>query len=151
MCTGAEVALLATMAGSTAIQVSQQKKLSDFQADQANANADAEKQAGELRAEKARERAKHIAASARAALAASGIDLDSVSANLINKDIVERGEKDAFVQELNAEDRATALRQQADVFNLQGDQAVVAGVANLSSSAISTGVRKDGSWYGMGG
>lgn len=151
MCTGAEIALLGTAIGGTAIQVSQQKKLADFQADQANANANTEKQAGEIRAEKARERARHIAASARASLAASGLDLDSVTANLINQDIVKRGEEDAFTQTLNAEDRATALRQQADVFNLRGDQAVVSGVANVASSAISTGVRKDGSWYGMGG
>lgn len=151
MCTGAEIALIAVAAGGTAITVKNQKDIADFQAEQAKANAQAEKDAGEIRAEQARERARRIAASARASLAASGLDIDSITGNLINKDIIMRGEQDAFAQTLNAEDRATALRQQADVFKLRGDQAVSSGVANFSSTAISTGARKDGTWYGMGG
>jgi len=151
MCTGAEIALIAVAAGGTAITVKNQKDLADFQADQAKANAETEKQAGQIRAEQTRERASRIAASARASLAASGVNIDSVTGNLINKDITMRGEEDAFFQEMNAEDRATALRQQADVFNLRGKQAVTEGVANVASSAISTGVRNDGTWYGMGG
>lgn len=151
MCTGAEAALLIGSTAGTAISIKQQGDLADFQESQARANADAEQQAGELRAEKTRERALRIAASARATLAASGVNIDSVTGNLINKDILERGEQDAFIQTLNAKDRATALRQQADIFNLQGDQSFVSGVTDLADSAISTGARKDGSWYGMGG
>jgi len=151
MCTGAEIAILASMAAGTAISVNQQNKMANFQEAQAKQSAVEETQAGELRAEQARERAKRIAASARANMAASGVNIDSVTSNLINKDIIARGEKDAFTETLNAADRATALRQQADVFNLQGRQAVTAGVVNLATSAIATGARRDGSWYGRGG
>ena len=151
MCTGAEVALLVAAGASTAITVHNQKEQADFQADQAKANAETERQAGEIKAQKARERARRVAASARAAIAASGLDVNSVSANLINKDIIERGEEDAFVQTLNAEDRASALRQQANVFKLEGKQAVSSGVARFGSSAVSAGARSDGTWYGYGG
>lgn len=151
MCTGAEVALLAATVASTAATVEHQKDVAEFQADQARARADTEKQAGEIRAEKARERAKRVASSARAAMAASGVDIDSVTGNLINKDIIMRGEEDAFAETLNAQDRATALRQQADVFNMRGRQAQTAGAANIATTAISTGARSNGSWYGVGG
>jgi hypothetical protein len=151
MCTGAEIAMIAVAVAGTAITVKNQQDMADFQEKQAKANADAERQAGEIRAQQARDRARRIAASARASLAASGVNIDSVTGNLINKDITMRGEQDAFAQTLNAEDRATALRQQADVFKLRGDQAVSSGVANLSSTVISTGARQDGTWYGMGG
>lgn len=129
MCTGAEAALLVASIGSTAIAVEQQRDVAKFQAGQARANADAEKQAGEIRAQKARDRAQRLASTARATLAASGIDIDSVTANLINKDILIRGERDAFVETLDAEDRATALRQQADIFSLRKQQATIAGGA----------------------
>jgi len=146
MCTGFEFAALAATAVGTAVTVKNQQDIAGFQADQANANAETEKQAGEMRAAKTRERGKRIAASARAAMAASGVDIDSVTGNLINKDIVERTEQDAFTETLNAGDRATALRQQADVFSLRGSQAATAGVANFASSAISIGGQAG--WYG---
>jgi len=150
MCTGVELALLGATAATTAISVNQQQKMDDFQEAQAKANAVVEKDAGEIRAQQARDRAKRIAASARAALAASGLNIDSVTGNLINKDIMIRGEQDATTEMLNATDRATAIRQQADVFNLKGKQAMTAGVTDFASSAISTGARKDGTWYGYG-
>lgn len=151
MCTGVEIALLAASAATTAISVTQQQKTANFQEAQAKANAATEAQAGEIRAEQARERARRIAASARASLAASGINIDSVSGNLINKDIIMRGEQEASAEIMGATDRATALRQQADIFGLQSRQAATAGLATFASSAISTGARKDGTWYGYGG
>ena len=146
MCTGSELALIAAAvgAGSAIHQGNQQKKLANFQAEQANANANAEREAGEIRAEQARERAMRVAASARASLAASGVNIDSITGNLINKDIIKRGEKDAFTETLNAEDRATALRQQADVFRLRGRQAQQAGYIRAANSAIKSGSQ----WHG---
>jgi hypothetical protein len=145
MCTGAEVALL--MAGaSTAITVKQQRDVAGFQQEQATALAEEQKAAGEIRADKVRERAKRVAASARAAMAASGLDITSITGGLIEKDIFKRGEEGAFTEELQAEDRATALRQQADVFSLRKSQAAMAGAADFGQSAISIGGKSG--WYG---
>lgn len=149
MCTGLEVAALVAATAGTAISVKQQSDMADFQAEQASANADTERQAGEIRAQQSRERARKVAASARASLAASGIDVGSPSADLINKDIIERGEKDAFTQTVDATDRATALRQQADISSLRGSQAQVAGALNIASSVISTGANS-GAWGSQG-
>lgn len=149
MCTGVELALVAgglSTAG-TLIGVQQQQELADFQAEQATANAETAQQAGEIAAEKTRERARKVAAAARASLAASGIDIGSPSAELINKDILERGEKDAFVQTADAGDRASRLRQQADVFSLRGAQAPIAGATQIGQTVISTGTGA-GFWGG---
>lgn len=152
MCTGAELALVAggLSAAGTVIGVQQQQELANFQAEQASANAETEQQAGEIRAEKTRERARKVAAAARASLAASGIDIGSPSAELINKDILERGEQDAFTQTSDASDRASRLRQQADVFSLRGRQAPLVGALQIGQSAISL-AGTQGAWGSTAG
>jgi hypothetical protein len=145
MCTGAEAVLLAKT-GAIGVSAIQARKLAKFQSAQASANAQAEEDAGELRAEKFRQRAKRVASSARAALAASGVGIDSITANLINKDIIERGELDASVEVSDAKDRATALRQGADIAKLRGRQAITSGIINIGASAVALNNQPSGRW-----
>lgn len=151
MCTGAEVALLVSAgvsAGSAIYSGEQQKDLADYQARQARADADAQKQAADIQAEKLRERAKRVAASARAALAASGVSLDSETAVAINKDIIERGEMDASTAQFDGLDAASRLRSQAQALRMQGNSARVAGYAQAGSAIVSYG--NTAGWYGSG-
>lgn len=151
MCTGAEIALIGAAVAGTGSAIysgEQQKDLADYQAKQANADADTERQAAEIRGDKIREKAKSHAASVRASLAASGVSLDSVSANLINKDIIQRGEEDALVGNNDSADAASRLRAQASALRAQGRGAQVAGYAKAGSTALSGYAGYKGGWYG---
>lgn len=134
-------------AGSSIASGYQQNQMASYQAKQANADAQAQKDAGEIEAEKIRDRAKRIAATARANLAASGISIDSPTANLINKDLIERGELDASTAVNNADDAASRLRQRAEALKLEGQGAIYQGYAGAAKSAISTYGKSKG-WYG---
>ena len=152
MCTGAEIALIfaTTVSAGAAIQSGeQQKDYNAYLAKQAEYDADTERQAGEIRAEQRREQARRVAATARANLAASGVDIDSETANAINADIIRRGEIDALTGVDDSLDTAGRLRQQAAGLRLQGRQAQTAGYAQAASTIASYGANSG--WYGSGG
>lgn len=151
MCTGATVALLAAAAIGTGTAIysgQQQKAAMKYQADQAEADAIAEKGAAQVRAEKIRERARAQAAAAKAAIAASGVNVNSETANLINEDIIKRGEMDAETGVTDSLDAAARLRAQATSLRISGSSAQTAGYANAASTALTAyGGYKSG-WYG---
>lgn len=152
MCTGPEVAMLfasGVSAGSAIMQGEQQKDYNEYLAKQAEADADTERQAGEIRAKERREQARRIAASARANIAASGLDVDSVTANAINADIIKRGELDALTDVDNSLDAATRMRAQASGLRFDGRQAQTGGYAQAASTIASYGAASG--WYGGGG
>lgn len=151
MCTGAEIALIAAAAAGTGSAIysgQQQEKLAEYQAAQSEADANTEKQAAQIRGDKIRERAKSQAASIRASLAASGVSLDSVTANMINKDVIQGAEEDALIGINDASDAAGRLRAQAGVLRIQGRNAKIAGYAKGASSALSAYSGSQGGWYG---
>lgn len=151
MCTGAEIALIgaaAIGAGSAIYSGQQQKAAAEYQADQAEADAIAEKGAAQVRAEKIRERARTQAAAARAAIAASGMNVNSQTSDLINEDIIRRGEMDAETGVNDSLDAAARLRAQATSLRSSGSAAQTAGYANAASTALTAyGGYKSG-WYG---
>lgn len=70
MCTGVEIALVASSvlaAGGAVVQGQQQQKMANYQAAQAEADADAAKAAAKVQAEKIRKAGQHQAAQANAA------------------------------------------------------------------------------------
>jgi len=147
---GVEAALItATLvsAGSAIMQGRQQEKMYEYQAEQAEADAETAKQAAELKAEKIRERARSLAASTRAAMAGSGVSVDSITANLINKDIIKKAEEDALLGVDDADSMANRLRAGASIDRLRGESARVAGYGNAASSAISLyGYARQNGW-----
>lgn len=150
MCDPISVALIATSvtAGSAIYSGYQQKEMANYQAAQARADANAEEQAAAIRAEKIREQAKRQASSVRAALAASGVSIDSESANLINKDTIRRGELDAITGVNDATDAAGRLRAQATSLRYAGNSAVVAGYASAAGTALTSYSAYKSGWYG---
>lgn len=141
MCTGIEIALIASAgvsAGASVMSGMQQKEISKGQARQAEADANAAKGEAQVRADMIRKITQQKAASARAAIAASGGSLDSASASLINTDIVKRGEMDALTGVNDGMDTASRLRASAKSLRTAGSQAAVAGVVNAGTTALST-------------
>ncbi len=150
MCDPVTLAIIATTvsAGSAVMSGQQQKETANYQARQADADAEAEKGAAAVRAQKIREITRQRAASATAATAASGLDVDSTSANLINADIIKRGEMDALTGIDDSMDQASRLRAQAQGLRIGGKQAQMAGYAQAVGSAISTTSQVKSGWYG---
>lgn len=149
MCTGVEIALIAgtaISAGSAVAAGEQQKDMANYQAKQAQADARAEQDAAEIQGDKIREHSKRVASAARAAMAASGLSLESETANAINADIIKRGEKDALTGIDDSADMASRLRAQAQGLKLAGRSAQVAGYAKAGSSVLSTGYTAG--WWG---
>lgn len=152
MCTGAEAFLIfstAVSAGTAIHSANQQKDYNEYLGKQAEADSRTERQAAEIKAAERREQARRVAASARANLAASGIDVDSETANAINKDIIQRGETDALTDIDNSLDAAARMREQASVYRMRGQQAQIAGYAQATSTIASYG--NASGWYGGSG
>jgi hypothetical protein len=148
---GVETALIVAAvasAGASVMAGQQQKEVYKGQAKQAEADANAAKGDAKVRAEMIGKITQQKAASARAAIAASGGSLDSASATLINTDIVKRGEMDALIGVNDGMDTASRLRASAKSLRTAGSQAAVAGVVNAGTSALSTYAGYQAGWYG---
>lgn len=151
MCTGMELALVAAtgiQAGSAIMQGQQQKDMYEYQAAQADADAETARQAGEIKAERIRKKARSVAASTRAALAAKGLSVSGETSNLINKDIAEQSELDAILGIDDANSAASRLRADASLDRLRGSSAQTAGFLNAGSSALATYGQYKAGWYG---
>lgn len=151
MCTGVEIALIASAgisAGSAIASGEQQKDMANYQAKQAQADARTAQDAAAIEGDKIREHSKRVASAARAAMAASGLSLESETANAINADIIKRGEKDALIGNDDGADMASRLRAQAQGLKIAGRSAQTAGYANAASSALSSYSASGGGWYG---
>ncbi|MDQ3056472.1 MAG: hypothetical protein M3Q96_01800 [Pseudomonadota bacterium] len=125
MCVTATVALIAGLA-STAIgtgatlyasdtAAKQQESNLKYQADQANADAAAEKGAAMVEADRIRKAGKMQRAQATAAAAASGVDVNSPTAIRIDEEITKNSETDALLTILNGNDRSQRMNNQASV------------------------------------
>lgn len=131
------MAATAVSAYSSIQQGNQQKEWADYQADQANADAKADRGASEVHAEKIRKMARMQAGEATAGLAAAGVDTGAGTAININKDITARGEEDALTTILNGVDKSRRMNTEAAALRVQGSQAQSAGYMNAASTALS--------------
>jgi hypothetical protein len=141
------VASAVVSAGSAIQSGRQQKAFANYQADQAEADAAAEKGAALVRAERIRSIARKTRGSARADLAAAGVSVGEGTPLLIEEDIIKRGEEDALIGIDDAQDAASRLRAQASGLRMQGNQAQTAGYINAASSALAAGNTYNG-WKG---
>lgn len=119
MCNPA-AAMLVTTLFSTGVQMyaanqqgKQQEAWQNYQAEQADADADAERQAGMVEAERIRKLGKRQKAEADAAFAGSGIDLSEGTPLDINRDISQGVEEDAYFAMVGANDRGARLNADA--------------------------------------
>jgi Iap family predicted aminopeptidase len=149
MCTGFEIAMLASAAVGTTAAVrsgQQQKKFNNYQAKQAEADADAEKGAAAVRADSIRKLARMKSGEATAQMGAAGVDVGEGTALRINEDIIYSGEMDALTGVDDSLDAASRLRAEAKTLRLQGSQAQTAGYATATSTALAAGSNYGKGW-----
>lgn len=149
MCTGVEIALVASSvlaAGGAVASGVQQKKMADYQADQAQADADAAAAAARVEAERIRKAGAAQAAQANAAYAASGVDTGSGTALRITSGIVGDAEEDATMTILNGQNTASRYRAQGQADRISGRNAATSGYISAGSSLLSAGATAYSGW-----
>lgn len=145
MCAGAETIFMLVSSGmqvmSSISKGQQQQDMANYQAAQANADAQAERELGQVNADKIRKAAKSQQSSARSALAASGVVADAGTPLMIQGDIIQRGEGDALTELLTGTRKGQKLDSEASGLRVAGSNAKAAGYASAAGSLLATGAQ----------
>ncbi|MGQ6017320.1 hypothetical protein ACUNG1_25510 [Serratia sp. IR-2025] len=142
MCTGLEVAVIGSSvlaAGGAVAGGIQQQKMANYQADQANADAEAARASARVQADRIRKAGREKAAQANAALAASGVETGEGTALRITSGITGDAEQDAYTTILNGMNTGARYNAQAQADRLSGRNAATSGYINAGSSLLSAG------------
>ncbi|HBR2944223.1 hypothetical protein AB8R75_06620 [Klebsiella quasipneumoniae subsp. similipneumoniae] len=142
MCTGVEIAAIGASvlaAGGAVYSGQQQKKMSNYQAAQAEADAEASQKAARVEADRIRKAGARQAAAANAAMAASGVETGEGTALRITSGVTEDAEQDAYQTILNGANSASRLQAQAQADRITGSNAATAGNISAGSSLLSAG------------
>ncbi|TXH01360.1 MAG: hypothetical protein E6R09_06820 [Rhodocyclaceae bacterium] len=113
-----------------------QNEWNQYQANQAIADANAEKSSAELHAEMIRKMAKRQASEANASLAGSGVEVGEGTAVNINKDIYANAEEDAMLTIFGGVDRSKRGINQAAGYRATGEQAQISGNAAARAGTL---------------
>ncbi|HHT0105326.1 TPA: hypothetical protein ACTXAP_004723 [Raoultella planticola] len=154
MCTGVEIAAIGASvlaAGGAVYSGQQQKKMSNYQAAQAEADAEASQKAARVEADRIRKAGARQAAAANAAMAASGVETGEGTALRITSGITEDAEQDAYQTILNGANSASRLQAQAQADRFTGSNAANSGYINAGSSLLSAGGTAYSGWKKSGG
>lgn len=153
---GIETALLVASVAGTAMTAYGQMQQADAADKAAKYNAEvADMQAkdainrGNIEAEKQRLKAQQVAGAQRAAMGASGAQVDSGSFSNILLDTATTGEKDAQTIRTNAMRQAWGLESQAEIDLYQGKQAKSAGYMAAGGTLL-TGASSTANRMGWG-
>jgi len=149
MCTGLEIALIAGTVISAGAQIQagqQRKKAANFQAAQNELDAQAEREAAQVRAEKIRKQAGRVRGEAKADLAASGVSVDAGTPLRIDQEIVRTSEEEAQQEILYGGRRGGRLEQEAQGLRMAGANAQTEGYYGAASSVLAGGA----TYYGGG-
>ncbi|KVF08989.1 hypothetical protein WJ04_09165 [Burkholderia vietnamiensis] len=123
-----------------------QEAAANFQADQQDTQAAQTQAMGYQQAKRIREQGTSNIGQANAALASSGVDVGTGTSNDIRQKITQNTETDALNSILNADNRATSLRQQATMTRMAGANAAEAGNTNALTSLLRGGSQMMGGW-----
>lgn len=149
MCTGVEIALVASSvlaAGGAVASGQQQKKMANYQAAQAEADAEASKAAAKVEAERIRKAGRQQASAANAALAASGVETGEGTALRVTSGISGDAEQDAFQTILSGNNQGARLNAQAQADRISGRNAATSGYISAGSSLLSAGSKAYSGW-----
>lgn len=149
MCTGVEIALVASSvlaAGGAVASGQQQKKMANYQAAQAEADAEASTAAAKVEAERIRKAGRQQASAANAALAASGVDTGEGTALRVTSGITGDAEQDAFQTILSGNNQGARLNAQAQADRISGRNAATSGYISAGSSLLSAGSKAYSGW-----
>lgn len=150
MCTGMEIAFLTATAVNTIgtlQQGKQQEKYYNWQAEQSRADAQAEDEAGQVRAEKIRKAGRYQVGEARAALSASGVAADVGTPLKITQQIERNVEEDALSELLTGTRKARRLESEASGYTIAGENALVNSRTKAAGSLLESGYQY-GKWKG---
>lgn len=152
MCTGMEIFSIVSSGFQMVSQMnkgSQQQDMANYQAAQAQADAQVEREVAQVNADKIRKAAKSQQSSARSALAASGVVADAGTPLMIQGDIIDRGEQDALTELLTGSRKGQKLDTEASGLRVAGKNAKAQATSGAVGSLLSTGGSL-GSKYGGG-
>lgn len=144
MCTGLEIMAIASTTFSAVSSIAkgqQEQDFANFQAAQANADAQAERESSQVRAQQIRKAGKYQQAEATAALAASGVEVGAGTPLTIDQQIGRNVQADALNEILNGTRSGARLDQQAAGLRASGKNAAAAGVRNAVGSVLSAGAK----------
>lgn len=147
----AQIAAMAISAGAAIHQGETQKNYNNYLAAQAEADAKAEKGAAEVEAGRIRKAAKQQRAEAIAALASSGVDVNSGTALKIDQRIARDSEEDAVMALTGGSDRALRLQAEAGGNRQAAGRAQAAGYVGATSSLLQGGLTMSNGWKKAGG
>lgn len=133
-------------AGAATASGMQQKKMADYQADQAQADADAAAAAARVQAEKIRKAGAAQAAQANAAYAASGVETGEGTALRITSGITGDAEEDATMTVLGGQDAAARYRAQGQADRISGRNAATSSYISAGSSLLQAGSMAYSGW-----
>lgn len=145
-----QIAATAVQAVGAITQGEQQQDYHNFMAAQAEADAQAEKEAGEVRAAKVRRAGIGVQSEATASLAASGVEVGAGTPMRIHEEIGQRYEADALQEILTGNRGAARLRQQAQIERAAGSRAVAAGWRGAFGSVLAGGAEVSKGWKAPG-
>lgn len=142
MCTGFEwftIGAGALGAADKITQGGQAKDFADYQAAQLNADAQAEREMGIVRAGQVRKTAARTRSEARAAYAGSGVDVSVGSALRTDQQIGQDAEMDALNEILYGSRKGERLDQEAALKRIAGSNAKAEGFMGAAGSILSAG------------
>lgn len=137
-------ALLA--AGAAVHQAQTQSNYNEYLSNQAQADARAEAGAAQVEAERIRKAAKKQRGEAIAALAASGVDVNSSTALKIDQDITRDSEEDAGLSILGGQYRGRVLNAEAQGYRSAASRARGAGYTGAATSLLQGGASAMRGW-----
>lgn len=140
----AAVASAAIAAGSAIHQGEVQSNYAKYQQDQAQADALAKQQAAQVEAERIRKAGQQQRSQAIAALAGSGVNVDSTTAVRIDQTIGQNANQDAFQTIANGNNQAARLNADAVGYGQQASNALTAGYVGAAGSLLSGASRAYG-------
>jgi len=153
MCVAAAALPMILSAAGTAVSVlgsiqqgRQESAYAEYQAKQTEADAVAERSAAQIHAEKIRKAARLTQGEANASLAASGVDVGSGSAALINKSIGQNAEEDALTAILEGNRKADRMDAQGEGYKITGQNAKTASYYNAGGSLLAGGYQIAKGW-----
>lgn len=149
MCTGLEMFVIGTSAFKAAGDLKrgkQEEQFANFQANQANADAIAEREAAGVKADKIRKAGKSQQSEARAALAASGVEVGAGTPEKIETEIETSAEEDALNEILYGKRKGDRLDQDAELLRRSGRLARQSSKASAFGSLLSAGGEVGKGW-----
>lgn len=150
---GVETAIIVATLAATAYSVDSTLKAgkqaqlnASAQADQAAADANTERSAAVVQAERIRKLARIQAGEANAALAGSGVEVGAGTAININEEITRNSEEDAALTIFGGANKAQRLNADASNYKIAGDQARNASYSQAANTVLAGGTSAYSNW-----